>query len=137
MRPVSVSRVARAARPPFRPRHSLAWRVMIELESFICERQLLDGNVIARGIEVGRLEFDRQRPLEHPRDREPPFAVMELDPHILARRGRGALLHRLRPFFEGVVAGDAALDRHRFELRRAHERATHSDRRRRERSPVR
>src|SRR5262247_2440394 len=47
----------------------LAWRVMIELEPFICERQLLDGNVIARGIEVGRLEFDRQRPLEHPSDR--------------------------------------------------------------------
>src|SRR5262249_27946221 len=87
----SVSRVARAARPPFRPRRSypLAWRVMIELESFICERQLLDGNVIARGIEVGRLAFDRQRPLEHPRGREPPFPVMELDPHILARRGRG------------------------------------------------
>src|SRR5262245_24604607 len=119
----SVSRVARAARPPFRPRRSypLAWRVMIELESFICERQLLDGNVIARGIEVGRLEFDRQRALEHPSNREPPFAVMELDPHILARRGRGALLHRLRPFFEGVVAGDTARDSHRFELRRAHD----------------
>src|SRR5262249_28051866 len=99
----------------------LAWRGVIELESFICERQLLDGNVIARGIEVGRLEFDWQRPLEHPSDREPPFAVMELDPHVLARRGRCALLHRLRPFFEGVVAGDTALDRHRFELRRAHD----------------
>src|SRR6266700_3034566 len=120
----SVSLVSRGPRAP----HSvhagltpLAWRVMIELEPFICERQLLDGNVIARGIEVGRLEFDRQRPLQHPSDREPPFAVMKFDPHILARRTPRALPHRLRPFFEGVVAGDAARDRHRFELRRAHD----------------
>src|SRR5262249_59309762 len=51
----------------------------------------------------------------------PPFAVMEFDPHILARRGSCALLHRLRPFFERIVAGDAALDRHRLELRRSHD----------------
>src|SRR5262245_48583025 len=120
----SVSLASRGPRTP-RVLHAgltrLAWRVLIELEPLICERQLLDGNVIARGIEVGCLELDRQRSLEHPSDREPPFAVMEFDPHILARRGSRALLHRLRPFFEGVVAGDAALDHHRFELRRSHD----------------
>ena len=85
----SVSLVSRGPRAPHFVHAGLtplAWRVMIELEPFICERQLLDGNVIARGIEVGRLEFDRQRPLQHPSDREPPFAVMKFDPHILARR---------------------------------------------------
>src|SRR5262249_56734132 len=75
----------------------LAWRVLIELEPLICERQLLDGNVIARGMEVGSLEFDHQRPLQPPSDRQPPFAVVEFDPHILAPRGACAPPHPFRP----------------------------------------
>src|SRR5262245_24774301 len=67
------------------------WRVMIELKPFICQRQLLHGHVTAVGIEVGGLDFNRQRSLEHPSDREPPFAIAEFDPHILARRGGFAL----------------------------------------------
>src|SRR5262249_56607937 len=48
-------------------------------------------------------------------------AMARLDPITLGGGGGGALPYRLRPFFEGVVAGDAARERHRFELRRAHD----------------
>ena len=85
-----------------------SWRV-VALEPLICERQLLNGNIVARGIEIGRLQLDWKRSPKHPRDRNPPLVVMKFDPHVLARRRPRALLHRLRPFFEGIVMGAAAL----------------------------
>src|SRR5262249_56046955 len=49
-----------------------AWRVIIELEPLICERQLLHGHVTAVGIEIRGLDFNRQPSLEHPSDPQPP-----------------------------------------------------------------
>src|SRR4051794_17275881 len=85
---------------------------LYQFQALAAEHKLLDRHVVAARVELRRVELDRHRAGEPPREGAAAVAIVDLDPHVLARRG-GALAHGLGPSGESIVQAGAAQQRDR------------------------